>query len=313
MSNTDARTNTNNSLKGHFLQVAILNEEMTELEKELELSKYLEEWVNNHYGGWSRFYYDVVQNQSYGLNQLKDSGHLRDLLDQIMGTLEGKFALPDEDSHLIPTQFASVSHIVGYLEWLKGVIDSYKPSIEKNITDGIVDNYIISGICEMVGQIDEVVDRCVKAYKDDSIPRPYQLLREKLFNKDVEGFVELVNSVLKGIPYLCRKKKFDEGHFQTMIQILLTILGFEPTVERTLSDGRIDMVVTLDKLIYIFEFKYTEGKKSQAKSALKQIKDKGYADPYKISANEIIGVGVSFSEQTKNINGFEQETFYTKG
>lgn len=88
VSNTDARTNTNNSLKGHFLQVAILNEEMTELEKELELSKYLEEWVNNHYGGWSRFYYDVVQNQSYGLNQLKDSGHLRDLLDQIMGTLE---------------------------------------------------------------------------------------------------------------------------------------------------------------------------------------------------------------------------------
>ena len=98
-----------------------------------------------------------------------------------------------------------------------------------------------------------------------------------------------------------------------MIQILLTVLGFEPIVEQNLSDGRIDMVVTLEKLVYIFEFKYTSGVKSQAKAALKQIKDKGYADPYKITAKEIIGVGVSFCERTKKINGFKEETLYKKG
>lgn len=285
---------------------------MTEPEKELELSKYLEEWVNNHYGDWSEFYYDVVQHQANGINLLEEASLLNDLLDQIMGTLEGRFALPNTDSHLIPTQFASVSHLINYLEWFKGVIDSYKPAIEKNIKGEGIDNYIISGICNMVDQIDEVVDRCVKAYKSDAIPKPFQLLREKLFDKDIGGFVELVNSVFKGIPYLSRKTSFNEGHFQTMIQILLTVLGFEPLVEQNLSDGRIDMVVTLEKLVCVFEFKYTSGAKSQAKVALKQIKDKGYADPYKITAKEIIGVGVSFSKQTKNINGFEVEILYRK-
>ena len=286
---------------------------MTEPEKELELSKYLEEWVNNHYGDWSEFYYDVVQHQTNGINLLEEAGLLKDLLNQIMGTLEGRFALPpNTNSHLIPTQFASVSHLVNYLEWFKGIIDSYKPAIEKNIKGEVIDNYIISGICDMVGQIDEVVDRCVKAYKNDAIPKPFQLLRAKLLDKDIEGFVELANSVFKRVPYLSRKTKFNEGLFQTMIQILLTVLGFEPIVEQNLSDGRIDMVVTLEKLVYIFEFKYTSGAKSQAKAALKQIKDKGYADPYKITAKEIIGVGVSFSKQTKNINGFEVETLYKK-
>ena len=287
---------------------------MTEPEKELELSKYLEEWVNNHYRNWSVFYYDVVQHQANGINRLEEAGPLKDLLNQIMGTLEGRFALPNINSHLIPTQFASVSHLINYLEWFKGIIDQYKPAIEKNIKgEEVIDNYIISEICNMVDQIDEVVDRCVKAYKSDAIPKPFQSLRETLLDKNIEGFVDLANSIFKGIPYLSRKTRFNEGHFQTMIQILLTVLGFEPIVEQNLSDGRIDMVVTLEKLVYIFEFKYTSGVKSQAKAALKQIKDKGYADPYKITAKEIIGVGVSFCEQTKKINGFEEETLYKTG
>ena len=273
---------------------------MTEPEKELELSKYLEEWVNNHYKDWSEFYYDVVQHQANGINLLEEAGLLKDLLNQIMGTLEGRFALPNINSHLIPTQFASVSHLINYLERFKGIINQYKPAIEKNIKGEVIDNYIISGICNMVDQIDGVVDRCIKAYKSDEIPKPFQSLRETLLDKNIEGFVELANSIFKGVPYLSRKTRFNEGHFQTMIQILLTVLGFEPIVEQTISDGRIDMVVTLEKLVYIFEFKYTSGEKSQANAALKQIKDKGYADPYKITAKEIIGVGVSFCKQTKN-------------
>lgn len=92
-----------------------------------------------------------------------------------------------------------------------------------------------------------------------------------------------------------------------MIQILLIVLGFEPIVEQTLSDGRIDMVIKLDSLTYIIEFKYTDGGKSQACKALQQIKDNGYADPYRLTA-EIIGVGISFSGITKCINGMVTET-----
>lgn len=49
---------------------------------------------------------------------------------------------------------------------------------------------------------------------------------------------------------------------------------------------------------------------SQAKRALKQIKDKGYFKPYRLHSDEIIGVGISFSEVTKNVYGVESECLY---
>lgn len=286
---------------------------MNELEREIELSEYLEQWVNSHYGEWSAFYYDVSRNRRNGIYLLKDGSSLMDLVITIHSHLEEIFAVPDNNSHLIPAQFASVSHLIGYLKWFKSYVDTFKPHIEKNITGGVIDNYILSGICEMVGQIDQVVDRCVKVYgSDNALPHPFQQLRGKLFNKDVDGFVELVSGILKGVPYLTRKKKFDEGHFQTMLQILLTVLGFEPNVEAVQSDGRVDMVIRLNDLTYIFEFKYTQGKRSQASVALQQIKDKKYANSYKLFSKEIIGVGVSFCEATKNINGMKHEVLYER-
>ncbi len=281
-----------------------------EIAKEIELSKYLEEWSRSHYADWNDFYHEVSGYKRSGIYLLKGGTDLMNLLTSIMGNLEYKFGLPDEKSHLIPTRFASLAHVIRFLSWFKDYVDSFKPILDSNITDGVIDSYIITEIYKMVGEIDLMAERCIKLYGNGWIPRPYQLLREQLFNKDIDAFVDSVNSVLIGVPYLSRKKKFDEGHFQTMIQILLMILGFEPIAEQTLSNGRIDMVVRLDLLTYVFEFKYTDGIKSQAKRALQQIKDKGYAEPFKLSSQEIIGVGFSFSGTTKCINGMSMETLF---
>lgn len=286
-------------------------EVMTEIERELELSKYLEEWIRNHYAEWNEFYHDVSRNRRNGIYLLKGGTELMDLLNTIMGNIEERYSLPDENSHLIPTQFASVSHLLNHLKWLKGYVDSFKSIIESNISGGVIDNYIVSSICGMVDSIDQTVDRCIKVYQEnDSLPRPYQILRAQLLDNDIDGFVESVKGILKGIPYLSRKKHFNEGHFQTMLQILLYVLGFEPIPELVLSDGRIDMVVKLDIRTYIFEFKYTESSRTQAKNALKQIKDKGYADHYKLTSREVWGVGVSFSGITKNVNGHVKEKLW---
>lgn len=281
---------------------------MNEIEKELELCEYLEKWIRSRYQEWNAFYYDVSRNRRNGIYLLKNGTKLMDLLITIIGNIEDRFSLPDDNSHLIPTQFASTAHIIGYLKRFQKYVDSFKPILNSNVTDGVIDNYIVAGIYNMIDSIDQVTERCIKIYDNDTtIPRPYQILREQLFNKDIDGFVESVNGALKAIPYLCRKKKFDEGHFQTMIQLLLTVLGFEPVAEQVLSDGRIDMVVKLDNITYIFEFKYTDGRKSQAKKALLQIIKNGYAEPFKLSSKEIVAVGISFSGVTKCINGHKEE------
>ena len=283
---------------------------MTEVGKEQELSLYLEEWLRNNFSEWNDFYQDVCRNKKNGIYLLKGGTTLMDLLDSIMGTLEDKFCLPNEDSHLIPTRFASVIHLVSSLKSFKDFVTGYKPIIEKNIADDGINNYIVSGIYNMVYQIEQIADRCEKIYGNGVLPRPYQILRANLLDGDIDGFVERVNAILKEVPYLSRKKKFDEGHFQTMLQLLLIVLGFEPIAEHTLSDARIDMVIKLNRLTYIFEFKYTDSPESQAEKALQQIKNKGYAEPYKLTSQFVIGVGISFSGNTKCINGVVNETLF---
>ena len=151
---------------------------MTEIERELELSKYLEEWISSHYPEWNQFYHYVSRNRRNGIYHLKGGTELMDLLNSIMGNIEDRYSLPDESSHLIPTQFASVSHLLNHLKWFKGYVDSFKSIIESNISGGFIDNYIVSGICGMVNSIDETVDRCIKVYQEnDNLPRPYQILR----------------------------------------------------------------------------------------------------------------------------------------
>ena len=284
---------------------------MTEIEKEQKFNEFLKEWTNNRYPEWKEFYQYICENKKITIYKLNEGSQLMDLLDTIMGNIESYFYLPDDNSHLIPSRFSSVSHLVNSLKNFKEIVRNYKPIINKNITNGVIDNDIVSQISTMVNEIEELANRCNIISGKGELPRPYQILREKLFNKDIEGFVSSVNSVLKGVPYISRKKSFNESHFQTMVQLLLTVLGFEPIAEQPLSDARIDMVIKLNSLVYIFEFKYTKGSQSNgAYNALQQIKVKNYADPYKLTANEIIGVGFSFSGVTKNINSYKEEQLF---
>ena len=284
---------------------------MTEVEKEQELSSYIEEWSNEYYSKWKDFYDYVYRSRENGIYKLKAGCSLMDLLHSIMGRIEEYFLLSDEDIHLIPTKFASVCHLVRYLKEFKKFVCEYKHIIEENSVDGIY-NDIIWGINEMIDQIELVADRCEKIYDHGEMPRPYQELRAKLLEDDIDGFVCCINDILKGVPYLIRKKRFNESHFHMMLQVLLMVLGFEPISEQTTSDGRIDMVVKQDDLTYIFEFKYTDNSELLADDALQQIKDKEYAAPYRLTSRCVIGVGVSFSGQDKNINDFKVETLFEK-
>ena len=75
------------------------------------------------------------------------------------------------------------------------------------------------------------------------------------------------------------------------------------TNEEHTSEGRIDMVFRLEKSIYIFEYKVDQ----EPEVALKQIKDKHYADRFKAEGKPIHLAGISFSSKTRNISGWKEE------
>ena len=279
---------------------------MNEVDNELELSRYLKEWLDGHYPDWHDFYYyDVCKNKKNGIYRLYKGDKLMDLLDDIMGNIEYRL-MTTQGQNIIPSNFSSIPHLIRGLVGLKAHVDSFLPIIEENHKRGN-DNYIISTITEMMRNIDEMVDRCTNVYSHIEIPKPYESLIDSLNTENIPFFIDTLKCILKGVPYLTRKRKFLEGDFQIMLHLLLTVLGFEPNTEAPIADGRIDMIVKTEKVTYIFEFKYTDTDKSQAKRALNQIKDKGYADAYKRKGLKVVGVGVSFSGKTKNINGYESE------
>ena len=163
----------------------------------------------------------------------------------------------------------------------------------------------------MVNEIIEMSNRCLDIILvDDNVPIPYQQVKKSLYNGDVKEFISLLNSIIKSIPYLIHKEKFNEGYFHSFFHVALTLIGMRPLSEVATSDGRIDMVIECPKAIYIMEFKYSPNDKDLSNDALDQIKDKKYHQPYILQQKTIAGIGYSFGEKSRQITDYRDETLY---
>ena len=120
-----------------------------------------------------------------------------------------------------------------------------------------------------------------------------------------------MQSFLAGIPYDLENKT--EKHFQTIIYLVFSLLGYYIHSEVKSTIGRADAVCRTQDCVYVFEFKVD----SSAEVALKQIDDKGYLIPYKFdttnAANKmrLLKVGVNISTETRTIEGWKVEETYS--
>ncbi len=89
-----------------------------------------------------------------------------------------------------------------------------------------------------------------------------------------------------------------ESHYHYTMYLIFTLLSCYTTLtEKANSRGRADMIVETNDYVYIFEFKLD----GTADEALKQIDDKGYAEPYAADSRKLFRIGVCFSSEKKNI------------
>lgn len=280
------------------------------VEKEKELSLYLEEWITARYSDWNMFYHSTNQNKRNAIYRLKSGERLMDLLDDIIGNIEEHFAF-DVNSHIIPSRFSSIPQLLQFLDNFQKHIKKQFHLIEKNIIGEETDSIVIE-MYKMCSDIDQMVTRCLSIYQaDEDIPIPYQQARMALRNNDVKLFVELIGSLIKNVPYNIHKEKMDEGYFHTIIHVITAVLGMSPVSEAEISDGRIDMMMEYPTRIFIMEFKYEANGKDRSIEALQQIKDNRYAEAYYIKGKVIEGVGISFSKETRNVSAFVTERLYT--
>lgn len=284
--------------------------QITKLER--ELSEFVREWIDARWQKWSLNYDAIRRDRRTGIYSLNQGGKLLDYLDSIMGNLEDYLDM-DKGQHLIPSKFSSINQFAQFLQNFTQYLRENYYLIEINFNKEQTD-IIVADIANMVNEIIEMSNRCLDIILvDDNVPIPYQQVKKSLYNGDVKEFISLLNSIIKSIPYLIHKEKFNEGYFHSFFHVALTLIGMRPLSEVATSDGRIDMVINCPKTIYIMEFKYSPNDKDLSKVALEQIKSKKYHQPYIIQQKPIVGIGYSFGEGTREITNYRDETLYVPG
>ena len=122
-----------------------------------------------------------------------------------------------------------------------------------------------------------------------------------MYRHDIDKALTLLQSFLAGIPYDLENKT--EKHFQTIIYLIFSLLGYYIRAEVKSAAGRADAVCWTKDRTYVFEFKLD----GSAEDALKQIDDKGYLIPYKADGT-YVKVGVNISSRTRTLESWKVET-----
>jgi len=123
-------------------------------------------------------------------------------------------------------------------------------------------------------------------------------LIKALQKNDLDAFFETLRIFFAGIDYDLHIK--NEKYYQTIFYVIFKVLGLRIDAEVKTNAGRIDVVIQLNGRVFIFEFKLFD----TAESALTQIKEKGYAEKYLDSGNEIVLIGAAFDPETKNVEAW---------
>ena len=130
--------------------------------------------------------------------------------------------------------------------------------------------------------------------------RPVFQLEDAFLHNDIEKVAKVINSLLKGIPSHLLAEQ-DEHFYHALVHLHFRYLGFFIQSEVHTSDGRMDAVVETPMHIYVLEFKLNQS----AKAALKQIRDKGYADKYAADGRKVVAVGMNFDTKKRALTEWE--------
>ena len=109
-------------------------------------------------------------------------------------------------------------------------------------------------------------------------------------------FGKTLFSLYAALPSTWRVK--DEAEAKRYFQLFMKMAGARIQAEEMSARGNADVIVETKKAVYVFEFKFNRS----AKAAIRQIREKGYADAYKADKRPVTLIGINFSARKRNID-----------
>ncbi len=122
-------------------------------------------------------------------------------------------------------------------------------------------------------------------------------LGKKLLNAKWPQFFIGLKSLYAAMAYGSTEESVHENSYGRCLSFLLASCGFRFRMEDVQASGRADIVADHPALTCIFELKVGE----PVDAAFTQIREKGYADPYRASGKPIWLIGLSFDRDTRKL------------
>lgn len=118
---------------------------------------------------------------------------------------------------------------------------------------------------------------------------------------DMDGALRLMQTVFATLPY-CDNTRY-EGHYQQMLYLVFTLLGYYSDVEVRTPQGRVDVVMRTATRLYIIEIKVGH----TAETAMRQIDLKNYPERFALCGLPVVKVGISFDTEARTLGGWTIE------
>lgn len=267
-----------------------------------KVEDYISRFFKARFPDFKYFYQSSFENRRYEIYPLKDGNKIMDFIHWLDGNISESFYLEE----LVPYKYVSAEALFKALDSFKAYVHEHQTLLDANL-NGEDTAYPISYLKHFSEELMQMVEQARQIYDKVEVLMPYQDLRYHLISKNIGEFVKILQSILASVSYAIAKTS--EGYHHSNVYLILKMLGFDIVPEETTNRGRIDAVIRFTEVIYVLEIKFTE-KDDHSAEALQQIREKGYAEKYYIEKKEVIGIGISFSEELRNINGFVSESLH---
>ena len=211
----------------------------------------------------------------------------------------------------MPSDLAEVATTPGDLDvcdandlpWVPLLYQSGYLTIKKAVWTDSPDGHYVSGLVlgvpnmEVRENLKSNFWRTVMHMDESSFTALVDVAKRQIAEGDVQGLLyRSLFGLYAAIPPTWHVK--DEAEAKRYFLMFMKMLGAlaQPEVPSLL--GYADAIVETKKAVYVFEFKFNRS----AKAAIRQIREKGYADAYKADKRPVTLIGINFSARKRNID-----------
>ena len=151
-----------------------------------------------------------------------------------------------------------------------------------------------------IGLMQSLLANYLHRYTNDGLTT-VALLYEAIVEERLDDALRLLQTFLSTVPK-CDNTDY-EGHYQSLLYVIFSLLGMYVDVEVRTPRGRVDMVMRTPAILYVMELKLDKS----ADEAMQQINLKNYPERFALCGLPIVKVGINFDRERRTLGEWKIE------